>query len=500
MTFGFPGRALILLPLLVACPACSGASSQGQDSGFEVADPGADPGAVADTPDEASSADVPEVPDDVPDGPADALPDAPGDTLPDAPPDAGPDVPAYHWRDPWPVPQGPWSGCPEVPSAAGALAAKAAMYDWLAPRLHMASGTADDGRTFDWAILHDVRIDGTLPAAIGDPLPRVVSYEEFGNSGLYTSLYTASQAFRYAATKDPEALANLRRAFGAERALLRITGTPGYFARGMWQPMPGFNAPVADGHGSVKVETGEFAGFTWVGDTSKDEYAGHAFSAGIIAKIVDDATLQAQARDVLVAIGHHLVDHAYWITDQDGAPTSYGSVNAMSMDEIPGFNAVLALGWTRLGALAGDDPVLASAYFDCLLQRSPDAPVPCIDQPYEDPRPYTDWMSEVGLLLGCQNSYDNINMALLAFFNLPWFEEDPGLRAFYRHSLVANTRGPDLDGYDLWAESDPHFNYMFAAMADPDDPAARPAADLCARRPARSSASRPTRSGTARPR
>jgi hypothetical protein len=51
------------------------------------------------------------------------------------------------------------------------------------------------------------------------------------NDGLWTSIYVASQAFRYAVTKDPEAKRNAWRAFEGMELLNNVTGIPGLMAR-----------------------------------------------------------------------------------------------------------------------------------------------------------------------------------------------------------------------------------------------------------------------------
>jgi hypothetical protein len=89
------------------------------------------------------------------------------------------------------------------------------------------------------------------------------------NEGLWTGYYLASQSFRYAATKDPEAKKNALEAFGAmEKFLNQITGIRGLPARSFDIYKPGNNW-----HNSTV-----FPGFVWKGDTSSDEIVGHLFA------------------------------------------------------------------------------------------------------------------------------------------------------------------------------------------------------------------------------
>ena len=87
-----------------------------------------------------------------------------------------------------------------------------------------------------------------------------------------------------------------------------------------------------------------------------------------MAKIVDAPDVQAMAVEILGQVGHHLVDHDFWINDYDGRDTRYGSAHAMSLDEMPGSNAIMALAWIKEAAVATGDEALRDTYENCLLQ------------------------------------------------------------------------------------------------------------------------------------
>ncbi len=315
-----------------------------------------------------------------------------------------------------------------------------------------------------------VQVNGVYPKSIvpDEELPEVVTYISYGNAGLWTAKYAVSQAFRYAVTGEAEALENVRTSLTANYVNLKITGIPGYFARGYWPPLPGHFPPDPSREdkygGYTLVEEGPYAGFTWKTDTSKDEYSGHLFAIGVVAKLVDDPGIQAMVKEMATEVGYHLRDHNYWITDEQGNPTTYGSVMAFSMDHIPAFNAVHALTWTLIAAQVSGDQELQKTYHNCLLQQKGEWA--CIDYPFEVPMPYTQHLEDgsPGMLLGCDTNYDNVGMMMAALFNLIWFEEDESRRDFYRRKLVEFTRGPDKDGYDLWSQANPWFNFLFAAM------------------------------------
>ena len=59
--------------------------------------------------------------------------------------------------------------------------------------------------------------------------------ESSENDGLWTSIYLASQALRYAVTKDPAAKSEADRCLGGLELLNKVTGIKGLFARSVKQ-------------------------------------------------------------------------------------------------------------------------------------------------------------------------------------------------------------------------------------------------------------------------
>jgi len=424
----------------------------------------------------------------------------------------------WDYRETWTGPQEEWASCADTDYREGMLLKdKAAYYDWIVSRLHQVPASTPGHEAY--SRVYSVNCDGPLPTEIvpDDQLP-TCTHRLSENNGLWTGLYVASQAFRYAATGDADALAQLRRTLNGTYQMLLITGKDGLYTRDFRDPslpqqycieddepyasaatdneryaryvppasnMVGNQFVKIDDDGCFKtwdtsLNSGDggwlkhdeyctdkrFAGFCWQINVSKDEYAGHMFAAGIVAKIVDDEEVRQMALDILKKVGHHLVDHNFWLNDYDGRNTRYGSAHAMSLDEIPGSNAIMALAWIKEAAVATGDPELTATYYDCLLQIS--GVLECIDQPAENPDDYRNYLSQMGLALGCQSNYDTISIAMLNYFNLIWYEQDADLRAFYREQFRINTKGPDRADRDLWAESDPFKNFILVSMMEPD--------------------------------
>jgi len=431
-----------------------------------------------------------------------SAPDVAPSDLPQA--DGDSDVAAgFDYRAPWIPPTLSWSTCPDL-QPPQTLAQKAAYYDWIAPRLHQlhAALPGEDA----YSLVYNARCDAPVPETIvpDADLP-TCSHDLAENTGLWTSLYLASQAFRYGATQSPEALEQIRITLRGMYYMMKITGKDGLYTRDFRDPtLPGMHcpsdpaeyAPPSDkmvGNRWVKVDTDgcfitwdpdanagagdwkkdlehctdtKFAGFCWQRNASKDEYSGHVFALGIVAKLVDDAEIRTLANDALGQIGHHLLKYNYWINDYDGRNTRYGSAHAMSMDEFPGYNAWLALSWTLVASTVTGDEDLSAAYHDCLLQES--GVNPCIKQGSETPRDYRLYLNTMALSLGCDTNYDNVSMGFLSYLNLMWMDDDASNRSLFRTEFEKQTRGPDKDGRRIWAQKDPFFNFLLVAMMGPD--------------------------------
>ena len=492
--------------LICAGLACGGSSTKdlAADTGVEV--PTGDLGASdTDVTEGKDDSPLPDVVPDVSDVPN--LLDIPNDlAVGDQGVDAPTTFPGWDLASRWKPASAPACTKPHNPTAK-TLKQKAEYYDWIGGKVHLVPASV---RPF--SLVHDVTLEAAVPTGIvpDDQIPNVALYQYGENHGLWSSLFVASQAFRYAVTKDPVALDTLKRSFTGLYHAMQITGVQGLFAReyrdnsipgdacppdgeeyakpidrvgNRWvkldaQACSWYWDPAAGGGSGAMVKDDPahcvdlaYANMCWQRNCSKDESSGHNFAAAIIFSIVDDAELKAMAAEVLGSLATHLVNNAYHLIDFDGMPTRYGSYYALSLDEFPGFNALHALAATRSGLTATQDPKLREAMFNCLLQMNGE--LQCINQPteFEAPADYRTYIAEnLGLTLGCQlNNYDNVNMVLLNYVILMFAEGDPALRANYRAAFLKNTRGPDATGQDLWAEQNPHWNFLLAAMLEAGD-------------------------------
>ena len=144
---------------------------------------------------------------------------------------------------------------------------------------------------------------------------------------------------------------------------MQITGVPGLFTRQLIPPGVAGIACPADparhtrrrptrrGNVWVPRARGAFAGWCFLDNVSQDEYVGHMFALGAVARLVDDPALRAIAVDLLGQIGHHLVAHHMQFVDWDGRPTQWGKVypGAPGGDS-PGYLAVLGASFLATAA------------------------------------------------------------------------------------------------------------------------------------------------------
>lgn len=165
--------------------------------------------------------------------------------------------------------------------------------------------------------------------------------EDDDNDGGYTAMYLAMEAFRYAVTKDPDALDKARKAFDTLYLLQTITETPGFLARTIvpadWTRMHDANRtyspqeradalardprykpveerwrPSADGK------------WFWKGDTSSDEITAHFFGWAVYYDLAADEAEQARIRDLTRRVMDHIIDGGLVLLDTDGTHTRWG--------------------------------------------------------------------------------------------------------------------------------------------------------------------------------
>ena len=154
------------------------------------------------------------------------------------------------------------------------------------------------------------------PIFDGPASNQIVNYTRCADSAIWTGHYLAAEAFRYAATRSPDALANARRAFAGIQSLVDVTGN-NVLARCL---IPD-DSPYAQGIQNEEAHNGIYhsgAGNFWVGNTSRDQYTGVMFGLGVAYDLIDDQALKASIAGVVTRMVQFLKDHSWTVVLTDG--------------------------------------------------------------------------------------------------------------------------------------------------------------------------------------
>lgn len=406
--------------------------------------------------------------------------------------------------DPWKYGNPQWGTCPDDPLAAQeTLAEKAIYFDDIAARLHL-----HPGLKWIMSVTLDQMVvdceDGQEAPCYDAAVPEseathedVVQWHSGENDGLWSALYMASQAYRYAVTGSNDALDNLKLLMEGELARMEVTGVPGIFTRQFIPPnVPGLNCPANDDSYVVDVEKDDnrwvkidddgcamvvdnqtmqwvttdhcgqekYAGYCWLDNVSQDEYAGHMYALGIVARLVDVPEVRDPAVSMLEMVADHLVENDLQFIDWDGRVTEHGHMYPTSMTDAPGFSAILALDYILMAARNTGRQDLFQFYNDCLLQKL-DEPTKCLDHPFEAPVSYLDYTNTLMVFLGpdgCLSNFNNHSMLFSAMATLIWYETDIETRDFLQQLLDKEMMRHDSPKAGL-KQKNSWYNFIWAA-------------------------------------
>ncbi len=141
------------------------------------------------------------------------------------------------------------------------------------------------------------------------------------NDGSWSAYYMASQAFRYAATGDPQAHANAWETFEALERLESINGLSGFPSRTIERK--GFKFSDPD-----RWHTATDADWEWKGTTSSDEFTDHTFGYGVLWECAARTPAEKQRIATLYdKIISHIVRNNWYLIDVDGKPTLWARWN-----------------------------------------------------------------------------------------------------------------------------------------------------------------------------
>lgn len=150
------------------------------------------------------------------------------------------------------------------------------------------------------------------------------------NDGLWTAMYLGGQAFRYAVTKDPEALQNCIESLDAMERLFTVNPVPGFPARSYERS--GHINELSD---PERWQHSAHKDWDWKATTSSDEAIGHIFAFGVLAEVVDDPMIRNKSIMLIDTLMSHIIKNDLYLIDFDGKPTLWGKWNPEYVNSFP---------------------------------------------------------------------------------------------------------------------------------------------------------------------
>jgi hypothetical protein len=239
------------------------------------------------------------------------------------------------------------------------------------------------------------------------------------NDGLWTGLYIAAEAYRYAVTGDKEAKQYARESLDALLWLEEITGISGFPARAIrGVGDPGF------GNGHPEWHPTKDGKWEWKGETSSDEIDGHYFALTLYLDLVARKGEKERIVSYTKRLTDHIIDNDYHLCDLDGKPTTWGvwSPRKLNQDDRwrmqRGLNSLEILSYLKSAHHITGEEKYADAYSALIT-----------DHHYA-----INTVKQRQTVMGQQIWHDD-RLAYLSYYPLLLYEEDPHLRQVYLLSL-----------------------------------------------------------------
>ena len=283
------------------------------------------------------------------------------------------------------------------------------------------------------------------------------------NDGLYTAMYGAAQAFRFAVTGDKEAKVLADRSLKACKWLVDITHEPGFPARVIipidWHE--DVNAHYDSLYNARRRERDPFwklilprfvkskdGKYLWKCDTSSDELAGHYFFYAIYYDLVAQTSEEKQmVREVVADITNHLIRNGFYLRDHDGKATRWGNFSPEFLNSIwgwdqRGLNSMMMLSFLKVAEhVTGDSKYTVAAQM--LMDKHQYHINAMLSKAFFPPDDVVPW--------------DN-NLCLMSFYGLMKYEKDPERLMMYRESLEFAWLHISKQNNALW-------NIIYAALS-----------------------------------
>jgi hypothetical protein len=263
--------------------------------------------------------------------------------------------------------------------------------------------------------------------------PSTFAHEVSDNDGLWTAMYVAAQAYRFAVTGEPEARERAGRSMRALLELERVTGISGFPARAL----------ADKGEPRALLSTGEWHDAAdgrrvWKGDTSSDEIDGHYFALALYSDLVADEGERAEIRETVRRITDHILDHGYQLVDRDGEHTRWGVwspelLHSPKWAAERGLNSLEILSHLRVASHLVGEPRYEAAARELVEVHG--YALNTVNQKITRP--------------GHVNHSDD-ELAFLSYYPLLRYETDPHRRALYLASLERSWQIERPEQCPLW--------------------------------------------------
>ena len=261
------------------------------------------------------------------------------------------------------------------------------------------------------------------------------------NDGLWTAMYLAAMAYRYAVTGEFDAKMKARRSLEALMKLETITPIPGFYARTYRQldaPLP--HQDNGEWHPSEDGTT------EWKGDTSSDESVGHYYAYAMYYDLVASESEKEEISTIIQRLTDYLIANKYDLIDLDGKPTRWGRWGESYYDTEEGdyekaLRSLELLSFLKTTYHITGDRIYQEAYLERVRKGYAHYTLE-----------YRRWGSQEWEI-----NYSDDELYYLSIYPLLKYEEDPALRAVYMDSLRFTWN-------QVQPEMNPLWNYMSAAL------------------------------------
>jgi len=249
------------------------------------------------------------------------------------------------------------------------------------------------------------------------------------NDGLWTGMYVASEAFRFAVTGDKESRVFARESLAALIRLEEINGIKGFVSRSFSKDKRKRSSP-----NWYPSDDGEWY---WKGNTSSDEIVGHFFAYSIYFDLVANEKEKKEIAKVVGRVMDHIIKNNLALVGVSGKPTSWGRWSERYYTKTDWF---FAKGLQSLQILSH----LRVAYHITGKKNYADVYDELVRKGYAE-----NTVRQRNNIPGYVNHSDD-ELAFLSYYPLLLYEKNPKLRGIYLKSLIRSWRLERPERNPLW--------------------------------------------------